>query len=150
MKKLFFFSLIISGAILGCTQQKEMKSPIEGAWQVVSWQRIAGDSLMWKLGVDYTGTEMKIWSGNYFSFVGCYNRQKDTTVIDNYGGGTFKLDGTHCEESYLYFGEKSMVGTSQKLLLEIKNDTLIQTWPCDGNWQIDESNCNIQKLTRKD
>jgi hypothetical protein len=74
----------------------------------------------------------------------------DTATYDNYGGGTYKLDGTHCEESYLYFGEKSMVGTSQKLLLEIKNDTLIQTWPCDNNWQINKSNYNIQKLVRKD
>jgi hypothetical protein len=42
-----------------------------------------------------------------------------------------------------------MVGTSQKLLLEIKDDTLIQTWPCDDNWLIDTSNYSIQKLVRK-
>jgi hypothetical protein len=149
MKKSVVLSLIIAGLILSCTQLKEVKSPIEGAWQVVSWQRIAGDTLNWKLGVDYTGAEIKIWSGNYFNFVGCYTRQGDTTAIDNYGGGTYKLDGTHCEESYLYFVAKSMVGTTQKLLLEIKNDTLIQTWPCDDNWQIDKSNYNIQKLVRK-
>ena len=148
MKKLVFISLIIAGLILSCTQQEKAKSPIEGAWQVVSWQHIAGDTLMMEMGVDYTGTEIKIWSGNYFNFVGCYTRLQDTTIVDNYGGGTYKLDGTHCEESYLYFGAKSMVGTSQKLLLEIRNDTLIQTWPCDDSWQIDKSNYQIQKLIR--
>jgi hypothetical protein len=148
MKKIVFLSLIISLIIVSCTQQQEVKSLVEGAWQVVSWQRIAGDTLNAKLGRTFTGTEMKIWSKNCFNFVGRYDL--DTTMYDNYGGGTYKLDGTHCEESYLYFGEKSMVGTSQRLLLEIKNDTLIQTWPCDANWQIDKSNYNIQKLTRKE
>jgi len=148
MKKSIFLILIIAGVILSCTQQKEVKFQNEGAWQVVSWQRIAGDTINAKLGKTFTGTEIKIWSGSCFNFVGHY--YLDTATYDNYGGGIYKLDGIHCEESYLYFGEKSMVGTSQKLLLEIKNDTLIQTWPCDNNWQIDKSNYNIQKLVRKD
>jgi hypothetical protein len=147
MKKIILLSLIIALIIGSCTQQ-EVKFPLEGAWQVVSWQRIAGDTLNAKLGTTFTGTEMKIWSRNCFNFVGRYNL--DTAMYDNYGGGTYKLAGTHCEESYLYFGEKSMIGTSQRLLLEIKNDTLIQTWPCDANWQIDKSNYNVQKLTRKE
>jgi len=149
MKRVIFLSMAVVLIIGSCTQQVK-KSPIEGAWQVISWQRISGDTLMWKLGVDYTGTEMKIWIGNHFNFVGRYTRNRDTIIVDNYGGGTFKLEGTHCEESYLYFGERSLVGTSQRLLLEIKNDTLIQTWPCNENWQIDKSNYNIQKLTRMD
>jgi hypothetical protein len=148
MKKILFLGLVIQLIIGSCTQQQEVKSSIQGAWQVVSWHRIAGDTLNAKLGKTFTGTEMKIWSSNCFNFVGRYDL--DTAMYDNYGGGTYKLTGTHCEESYLYFGEKSMVGTSQRLLLEIKNDTLIQTWPCDANWMIDKSNYNIQKLTRKE
>lgn len=148
MKKLIFLSLVISGVILSCTQQKEMKLSHEGAWEVVSWQRIAGDTLNAELGKTFTGTEIKIWSRSCFNFVGYYNL--DTATYDNYGGGTYKLDGTHYEESFLYFSEKYMVGTSQKMLLEIKNDTLIQTWACDNNWQIDKSNYNIPKLVRKD
>lgn len=147
MKKIIFLGLIISLIVGSCTQQ-EKKSPIEGPWQVVSWQSIAGDTLQWKLGVDYTGNEIKSWSKSHFLFVGRYERKRDTTFIDNYGGGTYKLHGTHCDESYIYFGVQKMVGTSQRLLLEIKNDTLIQSWPCDENWQIDKSNYNIQKLVR--
>jgi hypothetical protein len=148
MKKIVFLSVIIFGLILSCTQQKEEKSTIEGAWQVVSWLSIAGDTVEAELGKTFTGTEMKIWSKTCFNFVGYYDL--DTIMYDNYGGGTYKLDGTHGEENYLYFSAKSMIGTSQKLLLEIKNDTLIQTWPCDNNWQIDKSNYRIQKLIRKE
>ena len=148
MKKLVFLSLIIAACIVSCTQQEEVKNPIEGAWEVVSWQTIAYDTIRAELGKNFTGTEMKIWSKTCFNFVGHYDL--DTAMYDNYGGGTYKLDGTHYEENYLYFGAQSMVGTSQKLLLEIKNDTLIQTWPCDDNWQIDKSNYNVQQLIRKD
>jgi hypothetical protein len=147
MKKIIFLGLIIALIIGSCTQQ-EVKSPIEGPWQVVSWQRIAGDTLQWKLGVDFIGNEIKSWSKSHFLFVGRYERKKDTTFIDNYGGGTYKLDGAHCDESYVYFVDQKMVGTSQRILLEVKNDTLIQTWPCDENWQINKSNHNVQKLVR--
>lgn len=146
MKKSVFLSLIILGAIFSCTQQKEAKSPIEGAWQVVEWKLTRNDTVIAILGVTFKGTEMKILTANRFNFVGHYDL--DTALYDNYGGGTYKLDGTHCEESYLYFGEKSMVGTTQRLLVEVKNDTLTQTWPCDESWQIDKSNFNIQKLIR--
>ena len=148
MKTIILFCGMILLIILGCSQKESNPSnPVEGAWQVVSWQNIAGDSLVWELGVDYIGTEMKIWSKSHFAFAGRY--KMDTIFIDNCGGGSYKLDGTHCEESYLYFlNPQAVVGTSQKLLLEIKNDTLIQTWPVDENWQVDKSNYNIQKLIR--
>ena len=133
--------------ILGCSQKESTPSnAIEGAWQVVSFQSIAGDSLVGELGVEYIGTEMKIWSKSHFAFAGRY--QLDTTFIDNCGGGTYKLDGTHSEETILYFPNQSVVGTTIKLLYDLKNDTLIQTWPADENWQVDKSNYNIQKLIR--
>jgi hypothetical protein len=144
MKKIMLFCVMILGVIFGCTQQKS--NPIEGAWQVVSWQNIAGDSLVWELGVDYIGTEMKIWSKNHFAFAGRY--QRDTTFIDNCGGGIYKLHGTHAEENILYFPDQSVVGTTIKLLYELKNDTLIQTWPADENWQVVKSRYNVQKLIR--
>jgi hypothetical protein len=147
MKKIIFLSLIIS-LVIGSCKQQEVKSPIEGPWQVISWQSIKGDTLQWKLGTEYVGNEIKSWSKSHFLFVGRYEHKKDSTFIDNYGGGTYKYDGTHYDESYIYFVDQKIVGTSQKLLLEVKNDTLIQTWPCDENWQINKSNYNVQKLVR--
>lgn len=34
------------------------------------------------------------------------------------------------------------------MLLEMRNDTLIQTWPVNGDGQIDKSNYRIEKLVR--
>lgn len=36
-----------------------------------------------------------------------------------------------------------------KLLLEIKNDTITQTWPVDDDGQVIKSNYYIQQLKRK-
>jgi hypothetical protein len=144
MKASILFCFMISIIILGCAQQKSI--PMEGAWHVISWQGMAGDSLVWNFPGTYNGSEVKIWSKNHFLFVGRY--KKDTTFTDNCGGGTYKLEGNRYEESFLYFPDQSAVGTTARLLLEIKNDTLIQTWPVDSNWQIVKSNYNIQKLTR--
>jgi hypothetical protein len=146
MKKIIFLSLI-SALIIGSCTQTEFKPPHEGAWKVVHWIRVTADTLEWEFPVNFKGSEMKVWSKSHFAFAGRY--QMDTVFIDNCGGGSYNLDGTHYEESYLYFlNNQVAVGTSQKLLLEVKNDTLIQSWPCDENWQIDKSNYNIQKLVR--
>lgn len=148
MRKIILPSLIILIIIGSCTQ-KEVQPPHEGTWKVVHFMRVTADTLVWEFPGDFTGSEMKIWSKNHFAFAGRY--KMDTVFIDNCGGGSYTLDGTHCEESYLYFlNAQETVGTSQKLLLEIKNDTLIQSWPCDENWQIDKSNYSLQKLVRMD
>jgi len=144
MKASILFYLMILMIIPGCAPKKTI--PMEGAWQVVSWEHMAGDSLMWKFPGSFTGSEIKIWSKSHFNFAGRY--KTDTAFVDNCGGGTYKLDGNHYEESILYFPDQKVVGTTIRLLLEIRNDTLIQTWPLDENWQIIKSEYNIQKLTR--
>jgi hypothetical protein len=142
MKRVIFLSMVIVLIIGGCTQQ-EVKSPLGGVWQVVSWERMRGDTLVATLGKEFTGSEMKIWSGNHFAFVGQY--KSDTIVINNYGGGTFKLEGNRYEEYFLFPNQSTV-----KLLLEIKNDTVIQTWPIDENGQIIKTTGlnNVQKLVR--
>jgi len=144
MKATLICCLIIAMIIGGCTQEKSFK--IEGTWKVVSWQNYAGDSLKWKLGKEYYGNEMKIWSKDHFAFVGRYKH--DTTFIDNCGGGSYKINDTRYEESYLYFPDQKLVGTTRKVLLEIKNDTLTQTWPVDENWKVVKNGYNVQKLIR--
>ena len=66
------------------------------------------------------------------------------SIMNNYGSGTYKLDGNRYEENLTYPNPDTV-----KLLLEIKNDTITQTWPVDDNGQIIKSNYYIQKLTRK-
>ncbi len=146
MKTRILFCLLIVMILPGCTSKKT--SPMEGAWQVVSWERTAGDSLMWKFPGSFTGSEIKIWSEGYYSFAGRY--KTDTAFVDNCGGGTYRIEGNHYEENVLYFPDQKVVGTTLRLLLEIHNDTLTQTWPVDENWQVIKSEYNIQKLKRLD
>jgi hypothetical protein len=147
MKKLFFVGLIFALLIQGC-QSRQIKEtiPMKGAWKVISWERWSNDTLEFTIPGTISGSEIKIWSDKYFVFSGSYKR--DTTIIDNYGGGTFKLDGNHYEETILYWPKGNKIPAPIKLLIEIKGDTLIQTWPLDENWQLDKSNHNVQKLIR--
>jgi hypothetical protein len=143
MKKILFLSLIISLIIVSCTQQQQVvKSPLDGAWDLISYEVRHGDTIIMKLGKDFTGTEMKIWSGKYFNYVGQYKRADST--MNNYGGGTFTLVKNRYDEIKTY----PTLGTV-KLLLEIKNDTITQTWPVDDNGQVNKNEYYIQKLKRK-
>ena len=145
MKKNLFLSMIISLIIVSCTQQ-EVKSPAEGVWKIIGWERMKGDTLISKLGSEYTGSEMEIYSANSFVWVGRY--QKDTTFSDNYGGGTYKIDGNRLEQKITFSVDPSMIGTTIRLLWEVKNDTATQTWPLDENWQLNKSWYGIQKWVR--
>jgi hypothetical protein len=145
MSRTIFFGLVIFLIIGSCTKQ-EVKSPYEGTWKVVSWVSMEGDSLAWKFPGNYTGSEISIIAKNHIMWTGRY--QKDTIFIDNWGSGTYTLDGNRLEHAYLYCVDKSMVGTKRKLLVEIKNDTMTYSWPCDENWQIIKDKHYIQKLVK--
>jgi hypothetical protein len=143
MKKIILLSLIVSLIIVSCTQQQQVvKSPLDGAWDVINYEQRHGDTIIMQLGRDFTGSEMKIWSGKYFNYVGQYKLADSTR--NNSGGGTFTLVGNRYDEIKTY----PTPGTV-KLLLEIKDDIITQTWPVDDNGQVIKSNYYIQKLKRK-
>jgi hypothetical protein len=145
MKKAIILSLIIAMIIGSCTQ-KEVKSPYEGAWKVVSWVAMEKDSLIWKFPGNYTGSEITIIAKNHFLWAGRY--KKDTTFVNNWGGGTYALDGNRLEDTFLFCVDQSMVGTKRRLLLELKNDTATYSWPCDENWQVNKDKYYVQKLVK--
>jgi hypothetical protein len=146
MKKFLFLSLIIALIIGSCTQQK--RSPVEGAWKLIFSQNIKGDSVLFKFPGTFTMSDIKMWSKGYVLYVGRYKR--DTTFMDGYGGGPYKLDGNRYEETIQFFSVQSYVGQTVKMLLEIRNDTLIQTWPADDNGKINKSNFRQEKYIRLD
>jgi len=67
-------------------------------------------------------------------------------TYDNYGGGTFTLEGDRYEENLLYAG-KSIFSRKIRMLMEVRNDTLIQKWPADENWKLAEK-YSIEKYIR--
>jgi hypothetical protein len=144
MKKILFLSLIISLIIGSCTQQGN-KLP-QGAWQFIQSQAIIKDSVMNMFPVKYSGSDIKMWSENHFLSVG--QIKMDTTFMDIYVGGTYKLEGNRYEESILYHVNKKAVGQKVKMLLELRNDTLIQTYPVDDNGLPIKSGYSIEKYIR--
>jgi hypothetical protein len=118
-----------------------------GAWKMVSSQVIDSG----KLDATYypndtiKGSQIKVWTDNYQEFVGEFITPKDT--INGYGGGKYTLVGNHYTESLDYFTIKSAVGTSNKMLLEVKNDTLIQSYPTDENFKLGKS-YRVEKYIR--
>jgi len=140
MLVVFFFLL------LSCVQ--EPRKSIEGAWKLVYGHHMAGDTLQWRAPDGVTGSQIKMWTHNHYLFVGQFT--VDTTVIDNYGGGTYTLAQNRYEETITYHGTEDWIGTSMKMVLEIKGDSLFQYWPADENWQIDKGNHQLEKYVRLD
>jgi hypothetical protein len=136
MKKIVFLSLFVILIIGSCTQQQVAKSPLDGAWDVISVRQMHGDTVS-----DYVGSTLKIWSGNYYNFVGRWSLNGDT--MNSFGWGTFKLEGDRYEENLVFPAPNTI-----KMLLEIKNDTITQTWPVDDNGVVDKSNYYVEKFVR--
>ena len=144
MKKIILLGLIISLVIGSCTQEK--KSPLEGAWKLIYFDQIQNGTTIYQMQGQDEGNQIKMWTKEYFTFVGHF--ELDTLIVENYGGGTYKLDGDKYEEDIIYHSFKSSIGKKIKLLIEIRNDTLIQRFPADDNWEIDNNNSLTEKYIR--
>lgn len=141
--RLFCCSLIVV-SICACSQKKNL--PIEGAWRQIEHKTITGDSIV----IDFPGMSevdaIKVWSGNRFMFVA--RVKTDTIVEDNYGTGTFKLEGNKYEENIQILGYHPWEGKTIKMTLEIRNDTLIQTYPVDDKGVMEKEWAAIEKYVR--
>jgi hypothetical protein len=65
-------------------------------------------------------------------------------------GASYTLEGSHLEETILYFPNPEMVGNKVKQIIELRNDTLIKSYPCDDNWELSKSGYMIEKFVRLD
>ncbi len=144
MKKKLLCLFFIAFSISAHCQKKSLN--IEGAWKLVYYETINGD----KPGIEFPGKSdwdvTKIWYGNQSIGVGVI--KEDTTVTDFYGAGTFTLDGNRYEEDVKVLFYKPWEGKKIKMLMEIRNDTLIQTYPVDDNGIIDKDWAWREKLVR--
>ena len=144
MKSSLFYCILIFFSLIGCSQKKNLN--IDGAWKVVQRQSISGD----KVVTDFPGKDevdvVKIWSGNHFMDVG--RSKSDTIVTNEFAYGTFKLDGSKYEEYVKYLFYKPYEGTTVKLSLVLRNDTLIQTFPVDDKGQPDKNGAWVEKYIK--
>jgi len=142
MKLNILLFLVFLGVVLSSSMP--IKTTIDGAWKLVyTGDQSSGTSISEK---DASG-QVKFWADGCFTFAGTYIT--DTLVMHNYGWGTYKLsDGTHYEESIIKHNSfPEIEGTTIKMLIEIKNDTLIQRWPVDENWNL-QKKYMIEKYIR--
>ena len=147
MKAKIIFGLMISFLIFSCSPNEKQHRKIDGAWSLVYYKTVAKDTVVGRyVGKDVIGSQVKVWSQNHFVFVGRF--KVGTKEMDNYGGGTYTLQGSQYIETILYHKNHQWVGTQPKMLIEIKKDTLYQTWPVNDMWQIDKSNYTIEKYVR--
>ena len=144
MKTKLFCFLMIAFSISAFSQKKSIN--IEGAWKMVQYQTINGNSVINEFPGKSVKDVIKIWSGNHFMSVG--QTKVDTTVSDSYVSGTYKLDGNKYEENVKILFYKPWEGKTIKMLLEMKNDTLIQMYPVDEKGKMDKDWAWIEKYVR--
>ncbi len=122
---------------------------IIGTWKLIEMKYITNGKLQYEFpNGNVTGDDIKMWTNNHFSFNGKFQMNNET--VDNYGGGTYTLNGNFYEENIMYHATEDFVGQKVKMLIKIKNDTLTQTWPVDADGNIDKNNYSIEKYTRLD
>ena len=144
MKTRIFCFVLIALSLNSYSQQKPIV--LEGAWKVVQRQAINGDKVVTTFPGKDEVDVVKIWFGNHFMEVG--RSKSGTTVTDQYGFGTFKLDGTKYEEYVKYLFYKPYEGTTVKLSMVSGNDTLIQTYPVDDKGKPDKDGAWVIKYVR--
>lgn len=144
MKALSIGGFILFMITYSCVQQ-EPKFP-QGAWQLVQWQGLSGDSITGIFPGEWNGSDIVIFSERHMLSVGLL--KKDTVTLNNGVGVSYKLDGTHLEETILYFPDPEYVGKKVKQILEMRGDTLYKSYPCDENWELIKSNYTIEKYVR--
>jgi len=137
MKTRIVFGLMLLLFIASCSPNDKHHRNIDGAWSLVSYITISNDTVVGRyIGKDVVGSQIKVWSQNHFVFVGRFIVKEK--VVDNYGGGTYTLEGSQYIETINYHKNHRWVNSKPRMLLEIKGDTLYQTWPVNDNWQIDK------------
>jgi hypothetical protein len=144
MKTVVFNCFVLALIIGGCTQEKSSK--IEGAWKLVYNKTVYGNTPYYVFpNIDPTEGQIKMWTKDHVSFTGII--KWDSASTDNFGVGTYKLNGNQYEESYLYCSYSEFIGKTLKLTLEIKNDTLTQT-SLEKDGKFDKSSYMIEKYVR--
>jgi hypothetical protein len=143
MKKTLFFSMVLAFIFASCNQQN-LKSPVEGAWKLVGFTTVSGDTVR-NLTSAVTGDQIKMWTTNHFSFTGKW--KADNT--DLFGCGTYTLIGNNYTENIAFHNDKSLINTVFKAKLEIRNDTLYQTFhPTDATGKEMESYSSTEKYIK--
>ena len=151
MKKLTLFLIGALFLLVGCTTKK--KESIEGVWQMVSakWIDDSGflskDTAVFLFPGDVQGGQIKAWLDGYVVMAGT-SKVLDYDESPSYVAATYTLDGDRYSETIIYHDWTASPGTVVNMILELKNDTLIQKFPVDENWNLNEKGYMYEKYVR--
>ena len=144
MKKIAIICSALLVVISSCKQ--EPVNPVVGAWELIYAKQVENDSTIATFPADYQGSQVKMWCNNYWMFVGEYSQ--DTVKSENYGGGSYTLEGIVYKETIKYHASEDYIGETLRMRIVVANDTLIQVWPADEMGEVDKSNYHSEKYVR--
>jgi hypothetical protein len=141
MKKLIYLSVAAFFVLVSCSEEKD--SITKGEWQLVYGYWGSPDFVFPE---NVTGSDIKIWTDKYYMHTG--KAKQDTILIEAFGCGYYKfIEGNKYQETVMLQSSQDLEGKTINMLMELKNDTLIQKWPVDENWNLQE-NYKIEKYVR--
>ncbi|MBN2634312.1 MAG: hypothetical protein JXR66_12195 [Bacteroidales bacterium] len=139
------YCFLIALLIFGSCAKKENKS-FQGTWQLVQMQMIEREKVTNYFSDRYKISQIKMWSGDHFMFVGKY--QVDTNVVYRYGTGTYTIDGNIYVEDIDYHFDKSYEGRKNKIWLEVSHDTLLHIFPVDDTGRPMQARHYVERYIR--
>ena len=141
---MMLFGLLIT--VLAGAWAQEKKSPIDGVYKLAFEYEVTGDQSKIIYPDENQGSELKIWSEGTFTLVGVF--VQDSSYTDNFGAGTFTLEGNRYEERVLFHSAPQYMGEIVPLRLEMHGDTVTQWWPVDEQGEPIKSHHYIEKWVR--
>lgn len=144
MKKILALITVIVLFTVACN--KEKTNPIEGAWDLIYAISVDDDTLSWDFPGYYMGKDMKMWSKEHYIVIGSF--KQDTTEMDNFGGGSYTLDGNIYNETIKYHVDKDLIGQTIRMNIKVSNDTLYQIWPVDETGAFDKANYREERYIK--
>jgi hypothetical protein len=140
------FCCLMALLCLNATSQIK-KSDFQGAWKLIVAQEIDNGIIRNAFSSQATFSETKIWSGNHVMFVSHYKGKKEEN--DDYGSGTWKLNGNNYEESYTISSYKeSLENKTVRIKLALKGDTLVQTFFLNEKFEPDADTLYVWKYLK--
>ncbi|MFN2313548.1 MAG: hypothetical protein ABR531_03775 [Bacteroidales bacterium] len=144
MKKILIISTSLLLLLAGCSQ--EPANPVVGAWDLIYAKQVSNDTTTATFPGTYQGNQVKMWSDNYWMFVGKF--KQDTITEEGFGGGSYTLEGIVYKETIKYHSSDDIVGETLRMRIVVKNDTLIQVWPADEKGEVNKSNYTSERYVR--
>ena len=135
-------SLLVVLLFAGCAVEEEERPPLEGAWNLV-YSEWPGHNMTFPDQI--TGSSIKFFCEEHFAFAG--RLHVDDVPMNYLGGGRYTLEGNRYSEMFDYHRSEEVIGTTTRILVEFRGDTLIQRWPVNENWELDDLH-HMQKYVR--